>query len=112
MSGFIADYCGSMMAEAKEKDKTFLLYVYPEDKRRIGKLSLEDKLEWYAYQFQTDPRAAAINLSSKDFASFWKWRVLVPLKVKRSFFRVKNLEIFKKYQHISEMKIKRKEPKA
>jgi hypothetical protein len=83
-----------------------LALKFPEDKRRIAKLSHDDKMEWYAHQFQVDPRGAAVNLSTKEFERFWKWRVVIPMKVKRFFYRVKNGEIFKHYQHITEMKKK------
>ncbi len=73
---------------------------------------MDQKMEWYAYQFMVNQRAAAVNLSTRDFEIFWKWRVVIPMKVRRLFYRVKNGEIFKHYKHISDMKvaIKRKGP--
>lgn len=90
----------------KDVNKSYLLYEFPASKRRIAELTYGQKLEWYAYQFQKDARVAAINLSTPEFARFWKWQVLVPMKIKRFFYRIKNGEIFKKYQHITEMKKK------
>lgn len=88
-------------------DKAYLLYQFPRDKSLISKLSLDHKIEWYGHQFQAmDPRQVAIIFSSKEFASFWKWRYLMPIKLKRFFYRVNNFEIFKKYPHISEMRPK------
>lgn len=104
LSGVLLD------GEAETPRKTFLLYRFPRDKRKIAGLSYDQKMEWYAYQFQFDARAASIELSTPEFARFWKWRVLIPIKFKRFYYRVKNLEIFKHYQHISEMKAKRKGP--
>lgn len=91
--------------DREAKDKTFLLYRFPEQKEKIARLSLDEKLEWYAHQF-TNPLDGVVLLSSKEFEKFWKWRVLMPMKIKRFFYRVKNREIFKRYPHISEMKKK------
>lgn len=84
-----------------EKDKSFLLYQFPDRKKAIGKLSYDEKMEWY----QTRSPEDMIWLgNSKEFQSFWKWHVVVPLKFKRFYYRVKNGEIFKRYQHITEIK--------
>lgn len=97
------------MDQPKEKvAKTFLLFLFPEDKAKIAKLSMDDKMEWYGYQFQRHPGQYPVELTSDEFTSFWKWRVLVPTKLKRFYYRVKNGEIFKRYPHITEMKKKLK----
>jgi hypothetical protein len=85
---------------------SFLLFSFPDDKRKIGKLSLEQKMEWYAHQIQFAGMAgqAPIHLMSKEFEKFWKWRVLIPTKFKRFYFRLKNGELFKRYPHITEIK--------
>src|SRR5262245_17082206 len=88
------------------EDKTFLLWSFPDQKTLIGRLSLDQKMQWYAHQFQNHPRIYPAELTSEAFKRFWKWQVLVPIKIKRFFYRVKNGEIFKRYQHISEMKSK------
>lgn len=98
----------AVFSEPEGKSKSYLMLRFPENRRQLGRLSLEEKMEWYAYQFELDQRAATIALSTKEFASFWKWRVLMPMKVKRFLYRVKNGEIFKHYKHISEMKAARK----
>lgn len=95
-----------MVIEAMHKPKSYLMLIFPEDKRQLSRLSLDEKMEWYAYQFEKDQRGATINLSTPEFESFWKWRVLIPTKVKRFFYRVKNGEVFKHYSHISDMKKK------
>lgn len=89
-----------------QKNKTFLMYQFPEDKRRIGKLSYENKLEWYQYQFERRPGVYPVELTSKEFMSFWKWKMVIPMKIKRLFYRIKNREIFKKYAHITEIRKK------
>lgn len=84
----------------------FLLLKFPEDKKAIAGLNMDQKMEWYAHQFQKNPGAFPFHLSTPEFQSFWKWRVLVPTKFKRFFYRLKTGQIFKRYQHISEMKKK------
>lgn len=79
---------------------------FPQNKKEIARLSHGSKMEWYAAQFQKDPQAATVMLSSKEFESFWKWRVVIPMRIKRMYFRIKNFEVFKRYPHISEMKKK------
>lgn len=85
--------------EYYEKLENHLLFTYPKDVEQIKKLSLDKKLDWYAYQFQCrDPRLTALIFQSPEFTKFWKWRVLMPLKIKRFAFKVKNLELFKSYK--------------
>lgn len=87
-------------------DKVFLLFRFPEEKDKLAKLPLDQKLEWYAHQIQMAANAGttAQQLLSPEFAEFWKWRVLIPLKIKRFYYRVKSGEIWKKYPHITEIK--------
>ncbi len=87
--------------------KTFLFYSFPEQKIKISRLTLNEKMEWYAHQFQKMPGQYPVELTTKEFMRFWKWKVLVPMKLKRLFFRIKNGEIFKHYRHISEIKKER-----
>lgn len=92
-------------------DKPFYSYGFPYDKNKIAKLSIEEKLEWYSHQIQVAAQfgSIAVALTSTEFMRFWKWRVLIPLKLKRFYYRVKNLEVFKKYPHISQMRPKVKQ---
>jgi hypothetical protein len=90
-------------------DKTFLLLKFPEDKRKIAKLSSEEKMEWYAHQFQRTPGLYPYELTTTDFETFWRWHVLIPMKIKRFFYRIKNRQIFKRYPHITEIKKKLKD---
>lgn len=83
-----------------------LLFRFPKEKKEIAKLSTYEKSEWYAHQF-TKPIYPA-ELTTKEFARFWRWHFYYPLRLKRFFFRIKNLEIFKKYDHITVMKEKTK----
>ena len=86
--------------------KPFLLLEFPENKKAIGHLTYDQKMEWYAYQFEKDQQSATITLSSQEFQSFWKWKVLIPMKIKRFLYRLKNGQIFKRYPSIVEMKKK------
>lgn len=92
------------LLDRQGNNKTFLLLSFPEQKAKIAKLTLDEKMEWYAHQFQTNAQEATISLSTPEFARFWKWRVLIPTKVKRFYYRCKNGEIFKRYEHITEIK--------
>jgi len=86
--------------------KSFLLYQFPDDKRRISALSYDDKLEWYQHQFERQPGVYPVELTGPEFTRFWKWRMVIPMKLKRLYYRIKNGEIFKRYPHITEMKKK------
>lgn len=79
-------------------------HKFPEDKKAIAKLSLEDKMVWYLMQ---DPREMVFLGNSPEFQVFWRWHVVIPMKIKRFYYRVKNFEIFKHYSHISELRPKR-----
>ncbi len=100
----------SLMADSlpKVEDKSFLLFSFPEQRRLIGHLSLEEKMEWYTYQFQRYAGGYPVELTSEEFKRFWKWRVVMPIRIKRLFYRIKNRQIFKHYEHITEMKKKAK----
>lgn len=89
---------------AMAEDKSWLLIPFPHGKRKLAQLSSDQKMEWYAYQFQQDPQRASIVLSTPEFQRFWKWRVLIPMKLKRFYYRLKNGELFKRYEHITDMK--------
>ena len=78
---------------------------FPDNKKEIKKMSYEEKMEWY---YTRDPQEIIYLGNSKDFQRFWYWNVFLPMKIKRIFYRVKNLEVFKKYKHISEIKNKKK----
>ncbi len=82
--------------------KSFLLYGFPKDKKKISKLSLDDKLEWYASQ---NPQDMVFLGNNPDFQTYWKLHALFPMKLKRFYYRVKNGEIFKHYKHITDTKI-------
>lgn len=92
--------------EPAKPSKLHLMWTFPEDKKRLAKLSMEQKMEWYAFQFELNQQQATISLSTPEFVSFWKWQVMVPMKLKRFFYRVKSGQIFKRYQHITDMKKK------
>lgn len=91
---------------AKHDTKSYLTLSFPNQKAQIGHLTIQQKMEWYAHQIQNSARVGqpAFHLLTPEFQRFWKWRVLLPLKMKRFFYRIKNGEVFKHYQHISEMK--------
>lgn len=103
-----------LIADAEGKPRPYLLFQFPEDKRKIARLTFDQKMEWYAHQIQIAGKAgqAAVHFTSREFQRFWKWRVLIPLRVKRFFFRLKNGELFKRHPHITEMKKSLKNGKA
>jgi hypothetical protein len=80
---------------------------FPRDKDKIAKLSHDEKIAWYAYQFFLHPGGLPYELTTPEFASFWKWRVLIPMKIKRFAYKVKNWQ-FKKHKHITQMSSKDK----
>lgn len=86
--------------------QSHLLLLFPDHKRTLRTLSYDQKMEWYAYQFEKNRSTIPVELTTKEFASFWKWQVLIPMKIKRFYYRVKNGEVFKRYSHITEMKKK------
>lgn len=96
------------MAEIVIDTQPYLDYGFPEKKKQLAKLSLDQKLEWYAHQFQKSPHDAPIMFNDPAFKSFWKWNVLLPMKLKRLYYRIKNGEIFKHYSSITEIRAKRK----
>ena len=59
-------------------------YKFPENKREIARLSLAGKQVWYAAQ---DPHT--LIEADADFGSFWYWRYILPLKLKRFLFSFK-----------------------
>jgi hypothetical protein len=99
MAGITPDFCPDDLLQERFK------YRFPEDKKKIAKLSLEQKMEWYAHHIQVNARTGSVPLGliSKEFMSFWKWRVLIPLKIMRFAYKVKNWQ-FKKHSHISEIR--------
>lgn len=98
-------------AEAATKAKTYLLLTFPAQKAQIARLSHEEKMEWYAHQFELRPYDAAVMGTTPEFQKFWKWRVLMPIKCLRFWHRLKNFQMFKRYEHISDMRKKAKPQK-
>lgn len=84
--------------------KAYLLYQFPDQKRKIARLDYEKKMEWYASR---DSKEMIFLGNDRDFQRFWYWHVTLPVKLRRLFYRVKNGEIFKRYKHISEIKGKK-----
>lgn len=70
---------------------------------QIAALSLQDKMAWYAMQ---NPQEIISLGNNPEFQRFWKWRVLLPIKLKRFYFRAKNGQLFKHHAHITEMREK------
>lgn len=98
---------GSLNAVAD--GKPYLLYKFPEHKHKIKGLTLDQKQEWYGYQFELNPHNAIVMGTQKEFKDFWKWQVLIPIKIIRTYYRIKNFQLFKRYKHITEMKPKNKQ---
>ncbi len=78
-------------------------YRFPEDKKDIARLSYDEKMEWYATR---DAKDMVFLGNDPEFKRFWKWRVLIPVRIGRMYYRIKNFEVFKRYKHITEMKAK------
>lgn len=57
---------------------------YPGDKGAIARLPLAEKMVWYAAQ---DPHT--LIEADDDFAVFWFWHYIVPLRIKRLIFKLK-----------------------
>lgn len=93
-------------AQEADQSKDFLSWKFPTDRKKIARLTAEQKLEWYQKQMEEAAKAGhiAYELLTDEFARFWKWHILWPMKMKRFYYRVKNLEIFKRYPHITEIK--------
>lgn len=83
-------------------------WKFPDDKSKIRRLSVDDKMTWYGYRIQkaAELNQIAIELTTPEFQRFWKWNVLIPLKIKRAIYRFKTGQMFKRYQHITEMRPK------
>jgi hypothetical protein len=81
-----------------KQDKTYLLYEFPQARKKIAKLSYDQKMEWYATR---SPEEMVFLGNSPEFKAFWKVHVLWPLKARRFWYRLKSGQIFKSYKHIS-----------
>lgn len=84
--------------------KLHLLYAFPAAKRKIAKLSYDEKMEWYATR---SPEEMVWLGNNREFQRFWKVHVLWPLRIKRFLYRVKSGQIWKRYEHISETRNKK-----
>jgi hypothetical protein len=109
MSGYFFTLDGKQMPIAKAGpgqilvDKTWLLYQFPERRKEIAGLTYDQKMEWY----QTRNAQEMVFLGNDaSFQRFWYWNVVLPVKIKRLYYRIKNGEIFKHYKHISDTKKK------
>lgn len=91
------------MGEAPKVEKTFLLYDFPAAKAKIAKLSLEEKNEWYHHQFAKNPAVYPVELTSKEFERFWRWRFYLPTRMVRLFYKVKNFQ-FKRHPGIDKIR--------
>ena len=87
----------------KKPEKTYLLYKFPEQKRKIARLTYDQQMEWYAYNCAQE----MIFLGNDpEFKRFWYWNIVIPVRIRRMYYRIKNLEIFKSYEHITDTKKK------
>lgn len=77
---------------------------FPKDKKKIARLSMADKFAWYQLQFEKDPRKAVVTFSTPEFQKFWMWRVAIPMRILRFYYRIKNGELWKRYPHISDLR--------
>lgn len=91
------------------KNEPFLEFDFLFDRDRIAKLSMDKKQEWYAHQIQEASKngMVPIQFTSSEFTRWWYWHYVLPLKIKRWFYRLKSGQLFKRYKHISEIKKER-----
>lgn len=99
---------GAMQLQEELKQTPFFSYKFPQDKAKISKLTRDEKMEWYGHQFQVNSYEASVMFSTKEFESYWRWRVAIPIKIQRFFYKVKNGQIFRRYEHINQIRAKRK----
>jgi hypothetical protein len=64
------------------------LLKWPEDSSTIAQLSLEEKIMWYSGQ---EPRHMVYLGNSPAFKRWWHWHYMMPLKLKRFAYKLKNL---------------------
>jgi hypothetical protein len=80
-----------------------LSFKFPEHKKQIARLTYDQKMEWYSSR---KPEEMIWLGNDPAFKRFWKWHVVIPVRFRRWLYRIKNFEVFKKYEHITEMKNK------
>lgn len=68
------------------------LLNWPQDASVIASLSLEDKIYWYSSQ---DARNMIFLAQKKEFLRFWYFHYLLPLRIKRYLYKLKNVFKFK-----------------
>lgn len=71
--------------------------------KELKALNFSAKIEWYS---KRNSQEVVYLGNNPYFQSYWKWHVLIPMKMKRLFYRIKNGQIFKRYEHISDIKKK------
>lgn len=72
--------------------KTVQVLRYPEDKAFLATLSLEEKICWYSGQ---EPRYMIYLGNDPTFKRFWFWSYILPLRIKRFMYKIKNVLRFK-----------------
>jgi hypothetical protein len=65
---------------------TIAEYRWPDDKKRIARLDLDSKQQWWAAQ---DARSMIFLAETEEFKRFWFFHYLVPLRAKRLLYRLK-----------------------
>lgn len=61
--------------------------------------SWSEKMDWYATQ---NSQQIVFLGNNAYFLRYWKWHVLIPMKIMRFAYKLKNWQ-FRKHKHISEM---------
>lgn len=69
--------------------------------KELRPLSFNAKLDWYG---KRNSQELIFLGNNPYFQRYWKLHVLLPMRIKRFFYRLKNGQLFKRYAHISEMK--------
>jgi len=68
------------------EDLTFL--KWPEDRQTLAQLSMSELIMWYA---GLDPRELVYMGQTAEFQRFWFRHYLLPLRIKRFFYKIKGI---------------------
>ena len=61
---------------------------FPQDVKELRKLSILELQIWIS---SLDPRLLVYMAQTEDYQRFIKWHYLVPLRIKRMLYRIRNM---------------------
>lgn len=97
-----------MDADIKAKVDKFEREEFEKCKVELKGLSFQGKLDWYANR---DPLERATIARNPYFKKYWQAKVVWRINLLRLYYKIKNRQLFKKYEHISSIKEARKKVK-